>query len=180
MRDYRDSKIMAKALREALAARDVSIQHSEALEIVAGQFGVANWNILSAQIQREHERDGAIAFEQAVPIVRIFDVPKAQEYYLGFLGFTVDWEHRFGENFPLYMQVSRGGLRLHLSEHAGDATPGGNMVVYMRGIRAFHAELTARDYRYMKPGLEDEGTRLEVIVTDPFNNRIRFMELKGR
>ena len=30
----------------------------------------------------------------------------------------------------------------------------------------------------MKPGLEDEGTRLEVTVTDPFQNRIRFMELK--
>ncbi len=180
MRDHRDSKIMAKALREALAARDISIQHSEALEIVAGQFGFANWNILSARIEREAERDAGITFEQAVPIVRIFDVSKAQEFYLGFLGFTVDWEHRFGENFPLYLQVSRAGLRLHLSEHAGDATPGGNMVVYMRGIRAFHAELTARDYRYMKPGLEDEGTRLEVTVTDPFNNRIRFMEVKGR
>lgn len=175
MRDFRDAKTMAKTLREALAARDIEITHSQALEIVARQFGVETWNILSAKMEAKPD----IAFEQAVPIVRIFDVAKAHEFYLGFLGFTVDWEHRYGENFPLYTQVSRGGLRLHLSEHAGDATPGGNMVVYMKGIRAFQNELIEKDYRYMKPGLEDEGTRLEVTVTDPFQNRIRFMELKG-
>lgn len=177
MRDYRDAKAMAKAMREMLAAREIAITHSEALEIVAHQFGLANWNILSSKIEGRSDSD-AMAFEQAVPIVRIFDVAKAHEFYLGFLGFSVDWEHRFGERFPLYTQVSRNGLRLHLSEHAGDATPGGNMVVYMKGIRHFHRELSGKRYAYMKPGLEDEGTRLEVEVIDPFNNRIRFMELK--
>lgn len=183
MRDYRDAKAMAKAMREALADRNVTITHSEALEIVARQFGLATWNILSARIEASDavsldQAVPAIAFEQAVPIVRIFDVAKAHEFYLGFLGFKVDWEHRYGDNFPLYTQISRAGLRLHLSEHSGDATPGGNMCVYMKGIREFHKELSARNYRYMKPGLEDEGTRLEVGVIDPFNNRIRFMELK--
>ncbi|WP_337267681.1 glyoxalase superfamily protein [Oryzifoliimicrobium ureilyticus] len=182
MRDYRDSKAMAKAMREALAERNVTITHSEALEIIARQFGEPNWNILSAKIgENEAARDrDTIAFEQAVPIVRIFDVAKASEFYLDFLGFTVDWEHRYGENYPLYMQISRAGLRLHLSEHSGDATPGGNMCVYMTGIHAFHQELHAKDYRYMKPGLHDEDGRIELQVTDPFNNRIRFMELKRR
>lgn len=182
MRDYRDAKAMAKAMQETLADRDLKITHSEALEIVARQFGLENWNILSAKIKSAStaQEDEAISFSQAVPIVRIFDVAKAHEFYIGFLGFSVDWEHRYGDNFPLYMQVSRGGLRLHLSEHAGDATPGGNMCVYMKGIRNFHKELAAKNYRYMKPGLEDEGTRLELQVTDPFNNRIRFMELKDR
>ena len=180
MHDYRDAKAMAKAMREALAARTIALSHREALEIVARQFGLANWNILSAMIESAERpaAGGAIAFEQAVPIIRIFDVAKAHEFYLGFLGFVVDWEHRYGDSMPLYMQVSRDGLCLHLSEHAGDATPGCNMVVYMRAIRALHAELKAKDYRYMKPGLEDEGTRLEVQVTDPFCNRLRFMELK--
>ncbi|KFC65048.1 putative glyoxalase [Devosia sp. LC5] len=178
MRDYRDAKAMAKTMREELATNNITISHSQALEIVARQLGLASWNILSAKIEGAEKPD-AIAFEQAVPIVRIFDVAKAHEFYLGFLGFSVDWEHRYGEQFPLYTQVSRGGLRLHLSEHSGDASPGGNMIVYMAGIQAFHSELSAQNYRYMKPGLEDEGTRLEVSVTDPFNNRIRFVEVKG-
>lgn len=177
MRDYRDAKTIAKTLREALAARTIEITHSEALEIVARQFGVETWNILSAKIEAKPAANGP-EFEQAVPIVRIFDVAKAHEFYLGFLGFSVDWEHHYGDNFPLYTQVSRAGLRLHLSEHAGDATPGGNMVVYMKGIRDFQKELIGKDYRYMKPGLEDEGSRWEVTVTDPFQNRIRFMEHK--
>jgi hypothetical protein len=181
MRTYRDAKAMAKAMREALAENNLDISHSQALEIVARQFGLATWNILSAKIgdgDTASAASDAIAYEQAIPIVRIFDVAKAHEFYLGFLGFSVDWEHRFHPNAPLYTQVSRGDLKLHLSEHAGDATPGGNMCVYMKGIRAFHGELKAKNYRYMKPGLEDEGTRLEVEVIDPFNNRIRFMELK--
>jgi hypothetical protein len=178
MRDYRNAKSMAKVLREELAARHMQITHSDALEIVARQFGLENWNILSAAIENDgRAQDGPVSLQPAVPIVRIFDIEKADEFYLGFLGFTVDWDHRYGENFPLYRQVSRSGLKLHLSEHAGDATPGSNMCVYMTGIREFHRELTARDYRYMKPGIEKEGDRLEVQVIDPFNNRIRFMEI---
>ena len=50
------------------------------------------------------------------------------------------------------------------------------MVVYMRGIRDFHAELAAKNYRYMKLGIEKQEWGLEVCVTDPFNNRIRFLE----
>lgn len=180
MRDHRDAKLMAKALRQALKARGTSINHSEALEIVASQFGLSDWNVLSSIVEREARPPHTPQFEQAVPIVRIFDVGKAHEFYLGFLGFSIDWEHRYGENFPLYTQVSRAGLRLHLSEHAGDATPGCNMVVGMTGIRALHAELTGKNYRYMKPGLSEEGTRLELQVIDPFQNRIRFMERTDR
>ena len=103
---------MAKAMRAALAARKFEISHSEALEIVARQFGLDSWNILSAKIDAAGEAGGkrAIAFEPAVPIVRIFDIAKAHEFYLGFLGFKVDWEHRFDPDMPLYTQVSRAGL----------------------------------------------------------------------
>ena len=179
MRNHRDAKAMAKAMREALAADNIDIPHARALEIVAKQFGLANWNILSAKIDEgpaEPKADG-IAFEQAVPIVRIFDVAKAHEFYLGFLGFSVDWEHRYGERFPLYTQISRAGLRLHLSEHSGDGSPGGNMVVYMKGAAAFQRELIGKNYPYMRPGLEKVEDRLEVTVIDPFGNRIRFMEI---
>ena len=49
----------------------------------------------------------------------------------------------------------------------------------MQGIRQFQAELAAKDYRYMKPGIRDEGTRLEVEVIDPFSNHLRFMQIKA-
>jgi catechol 2,3-dioxygenase-like lactoylglutathione lyase family enzyme len=172
-----DAKAMAKAMRAALSERGLALTHSQALEVVARQFGLASWNVLAA---KRDEPAASIAFEQAIPILRIFDVAKAQEFYLGFLGFTTDWEHRFAPDLPLYTQVSRAGLRLHLSEHAGDATPGGNMVVYLRGLRALQAELIGKSYRYMRPGLEKADWGLEMQVTDPFGNRIRFIERDDR
>jgi Glyoxalase superfamily protein len=88
------------------------------------------------------------------PLLRIFDIAKADEFYLGFLGFKVDWDHRFDANAPLYRQVSRDGLLLRLSEHHGDGSPGARIRVMMRGIEAFHQEISAKGYRYMRPGLE--------------------------
>jgi len=116
-------------------------------------------------------------FKTAIPILRIFSVEKAKEFYVGFLGFSIEWEHRFGDTFPLYAQVSRTGLKLHLSEHHGDACPGSTVFISMRGIAAYHRELTVKDYRFAKPGLEKapwDAWAME--VTDPFGNRLRFSE----
>lgn len=121
--------------------------------------------------------EATIAFEQTIPILRIFDVAKAKEFYCEFLGLALDWEHRFDERAPLYMQVSRAGLTLHLSEHHGDCCPGSTVFVWMRGIEAFHQEITAKNYGFMRPGLETAfyGARC-VEVIDPFGNRLRLNE----
>lgn len=50
MHTYLDAKQMAKTLRQSLAARNVALSHSECLEIVARQFGLADWNTLAARI----------------------------------------------------------------------------------------------------------------------------------
>ena len=64
-----------------------------------------------------------VQFERAVPIFRIFSLDKAREFYLDFLGFKIDWDHRFDPIAPLYRQISRRNLILHLSEHHGDGSP---------------------------------------------------------
>lgn len=115
-------------------------------------------------------------FAAPIPILRIFSVDKAKEFYLGFLGFTLDWEHRFGENFPLYAQVSRAGLVLHLSEHHGDATPGAAVFLPVEGIASLHAELIAKDYAYAKPGLDTVDWGVQMQIADPFGNKLRFCE----
>ena len=84
------------------------------------------------------------AFSNVVPILRIFDIHKARRFYVDYLGFTVDWEHRSSEGAPLHMQVSRGSLVLHLSEHHGDGTPGSAVYIETQGVRALHAELRGR------------------------------------
>ena len=112
-----------------------------------------------------------------IPIVRIFSEDKAKEFYLDFLGFTLDWEHRFEENFPLYAQVRRSGLTLHLSEHHGDATPGSAIFIPVEDIDALQQELLAKEYKYAKPGIENVDWGRIMQIMDPFGNRLRFCEL---
>lgn len=109
-------------------------------------------------------------FKPAVSILRIFDVGLAREFYCDFLGMALDWEHRYAPDLPLYMQVSFGELRLHLSEHFGDGTPG--TAVYIEGgpLRPFAEQLLAKNARFARPSPSDDGFTL----TDPFGNILRF------
>lgn len=116
-------------------------------------------------------------FQKTVPILRIFSVEKAREFYVGFLGFAVDWEHHFGDNTPAYLQVSRGGLTLHLSEHHEDACPGSTVFVWMTGIDEFHREITGKGYKYLRPGIETTFYYAKCVqAINPSGNRIRFNE----
>ena len=114
-------------------------------------------------------------FERAVPVLRVFDQAKAEEFYIDYLGFATDWEHRFEPDSPRYAQISRSELIIHLSEHHGDGTPGSAVFLPIHGIREFHAEITERNYRFAKPGLEDEPWGL-TIDADLFANQLRFCE----
>jgi uncharacterized glyoxalase superfamily protein PhnB len=119
----------------------------------------------------------AFDFQRVIPILRIFSVEKAKEFYIEFLGFSIDWEHRYEPNLPLYMQISRGNLILHLSEHHGDACPGSTVFVDMTGVDEFHREISAKNYNYLRPGIQPQPWGARVMgVIDPFGNRIRFSE----
>lgn len=188
MRDFTDSKLMAKSLRAAMDRRGVALTHAEALEIVAAQFGLDDWNVLSARIgdaaqgkdkgedKARKKEDSGPAFQQAIPILRIFDEAKAKEFYIDFLGFSTDWEHRFEDHLPLYTQVSRAGISLHLTGHHGDSSPGSNVFVPTRGLREFQKELIGKNYPNMRPGIDAQDWGLVMQITDPFSNRIRFCE----
>jgi uncharacterized glyoxalase superfamily protein PhnB len=119
----------------------------------------------------------AIQFLQTSPILRIFDVAKAREFYVDFLGFQVDWEHRLDERAPMYLQVSRAGCVLHLSEHHGDCCPGSTVFLTMTGIDELHQEISAKHYGYNRPAVERTFYGAKCVeVIDPFGNRLRINE----
>jgi uncharacterized glyoxalase superfamily protein PhnB len=116
-----------------------------------------------------------MVFHAAVPILRSFDEGKAREFYLDWLGFKVEFEHRFEPGTPLYMQVSRGDCVIRLSEHHGDGSPGACIRIRVDDLEAFHAELQSRPYKNYRPSLQDQewGTR-EMVVQDAASNRLTF------
>lgn len=116
-----------------------------------------------------------LTVEKVIPVLRIFDEAKAREFYCEWLGFTVDWEHRFEPNTPLYAQISLGDLTLRLSEHYGDGTPGSHVFVHCCGLRAWHAQL--RPYKYLRPSIEQPfWGGISVTLIDPFRNQLLLWE----
>jgi uncharacterized glyoxalase superfamily protein PhnB len=114
---------------------------------------------------------------RVTPILRIFDEAKAREFYVDFLGFKVNWEHRFEGNFPIYMQVSLGDCVLHLSEHYGDGSPGASIRIDVTNLDAYRDALLAKEFKYSRPGIQTMpwGTR-EMTIRDPSHNRLSFQE----
>ena len=119
------------------------------------------------------------------PILRSFDEAKAKEFYIDFLGFKVDFEHRFADDMPLYMGISKDDCVIHLSEHHGDCSPGSAIRIETENVDAYHQELIAKQYKYARPGVQNQpwGSR-EMSISDPFGNRLTFSqtitnEIKG-
>ncbi len=147
MHSFLDAKAMAKVLRQSLVARGVAVTHAECLEMVARQFGLANWNTLAAQIQ------AAQAGCDALPLPRGWSVTRQTEQRFYRLGLdpaepgTALIESRVGRNgvndlnghFAVLMQSVAAGpfhgqrLRLSASLRTQDADGG---ALWMRVDRA--------------------------------------------
>ena len=88
------AKKLATLLRDDLAAAGIGISHSLALELVAHQLGARNWNVLAAAPGRP-ARSGRPEISPGVPVLRVMSVARALPFYVDYLGFRLDWEHRF-------------------------------------------------------------------------------------
>lgn len=112
---------------------------------------------------------------QSIPVLRIFDVAKAKEFYIDWLGFETEWEHQFEPDTPFYIGIKKDNLIIHLSEHHGDSVPGVTVFITCTEIEKFHASL--KPYKYYRPAVEKTfyGS-LQMIVQDPFGNKLAFNE----
>ena len=78
---------------------------------------------------------------------------------------------RFGKTTPILRIFDE----TNLSEHHGDACPGAAVRIETSDVDAFHKELTAKRYKYARPGVQDMpwGTR-DMSIDDPFGNKLTF------
>lgn len=102
--------------------------------------------------------------EEVVPILRVADAAASVAWYRR-LGFARQWEHRFPPGLPAFVEVARGGVRLFLSEHEGDARPDTLVYLRVRDVEAIAAEfgVTAGEAPWAR----------EIELRDPDGNRLR-------
>ena len=102
--------------------------------------------------------------ETLVPIFRVDDAREAAAWYLR-LGFEVIGEHQFEPDFPIYMFLKRDDVRLHLSEHTGDAPTCSLAYLYVEDLDAIAVTFEVP--------IKKQPWGRQIELTDPSGNRMR-------
>jgi catechol 2,3-dioxygenase-like lactoylglutathione lyase family enzyme len=120
-------------------------------------------------------------FGVPTPILRSFDERRSRRFYVDFLGFEVEFEHRFEDGAPLYMGLRRDECRLHLSEHYGDGTPGSAVRIRVDDVAALARSLREKRFENSRPGDPQrmEWGAWEITIPDPSGNRLTFYTEAG-
>jgi len=109
-------------------------------------------------------RNDGLVDEQITPILRTDDAETALAWYAR-LGSAKEWEHRFELGFPLFVSISRGPMRIFLSEHKGDARPDTLVYLSVHDIDAVATEFGLT--------VQQAPWGPEVELRDPDGNRLR-------
>jgi catechol 2,3-dioxygenase-like lactoylglutathione lyase family enzyme len=112
--------------------------------------------------------------QTVIPQLRVTNAERSRSFYVDGLGFVVDWTHQFQSGYPLFLQLTREGQTIFLTEHAGDCQVGGAVYFKVPNVASLAAAIQQRGVTSVQgPNNTPWGTR-EMVVTDPDGNRLRF------
>lgn len=112
--------------------------------------------------------------QTVIPQLRMLSAAISQPFYEQGMGFAVDWQHRFEPGLPLFLQLTRAGQTLFLTEHAGDCVAGGAAYFKVPDVDELFRDFQARGIvPCQAPSDTPWGTR-EMAFMDPAGNRLRF------
>lgn len=69
--------------------------------------------------------------QTVIPQLRMTDATVSVPFYQQ-LGFTIDWEHRFAPDMPLFVQIRREGQLLFLTDMPATANPAARCISMCR------------------------------------------------
>ena len=117
-----------------------------------------------------------------IPILRFFDAAPAKEFYIGWLGFNIDWEHspvNTGVEYdtPDYTGISKDTIEIHRSEYYRNETPGSKAFIACSEIEKHFADLQSGSNKYYRPGfIKTFNGSVCIEVGDLSGNRLSFNE----
>jgi catechol 2,3-dioxygenase-like lactoylglutathione lyase family enzyme len=111
----------------------------------------------------------------AIPVLHVRSSRRAEEFYCGKLGFTLDWANRaFGGDDPCYMGVTRDGAHFHLSSYSGDGVSGNVVMIEVEDVDALFAELSSHGVAFDPVPVDQTWGQREMYAVDPDGNTVRF------
>ncbi|MFV0523670.1 MAG: glyoxalase superfamily protein [Acidimicrobiales bacterium] len=116
------------------------------------------------------ETEESVSPEQLVPIIKVAKAAVTADWYQR-LGFEVTFIQQYSDEFPAYIGLQRGAIQLHLSEHAGDATPDTLLYLMVDDVGSVATEFGV--------GPSDGIFGSNVELTDPDGNRVRVGSTRG-
>jgi catechol 2,3-dioxygenase-like lactoylglutathione lyase family enzyme len=109
--------------------------------------------------------------QAVVPTLHIAEYERSRRFYVEGLGFRIDWEwHQ--EPGPRFLQVSRAGMRLYLSERADDCPSGAQVHLYVTDVDGWQAELLTRGIVAEHAPTDRPWGNREMLVRDPDGNKL--------
>jgi catechol 2,3-dioxygenase-like lactoylglutathione lyase family enzyme len=112
--------------------------------------------------------------QRVFPTLRITDYERSKSFYVEGLGFHIDWEHRFEPDLPVFMQITRDGLSLFLSQHGGDCAVGGAAYLFVSNVDEWYRGFIQRGVHSENPPQNTSYGVREICIVDPDGNRLRF------
>ena len=110
-------------------------------------------------------------FDQIVPVLRVKDARASEAFYCGILGFTKNWEHQFGLEFPLLMSISFTGCTLMISEHVGTGSDNCDIYVNIDDVDGFFQTASGKGLVFEKSPVNESWGMREAAFRDPDNHR---------
>ena len=113
------------------------------------------------------------------PVFQITDYQQAVAFYVGWLGFSIDWEERPARG-GCYLQISRGSIVLHLTDYPNESSIGARAMAEFTGLLSFHHQLLQKASVFPAPQLQkttwnDKVMQLELF--DPAGNCLVLAEV---
>ena len=115
-----------------------------------------------------------VQLRSTIPTFRVRDARAAEAFYSEKLGFRTTWAHDPGDGYPVFLEIMRDNVALHLSEHQGDGPEGVSIYVNVADARALSDEFLASGATLAEPLSEAEWGEMVFSLTDPDGNTLRF------
>lgn len=112
--------------------------------------------------------------QTVIPQLRVISAEKSLPFYVHGLGFEIDWQHQFEPGFPLFLQLSRDGQTIFLTEHSGDCQVGGAIYFQVPDVDECYRSFLANGIVASQSPVDTPWEMREMVVTDPDGNRLRF------